>query len=95
VSAKASSNPIDPASRTFLCIGRLNEQKGHLLLLDAFARLVESGAQARLVLAGGGELRGEIESRIAPLASFIESRSRAGSTRQAFANASASARLSS
>ena len=61
------ATPIDPDSRTFLCIGRLNEQKGHLLLLDAFAHLVESGAQARLVLAGDGELRGEIESRIAAL----------------------------
>ena len=37
------------------------------MLLDAFDRLVESGADVRLVLAGDGELRREIESRIATL----------------------------
>jgi colanic acid/amylovoran biosynthesis glycosyltransferase len=62
-----ASAPVAPDSRTFLCIGRFNAQKGHLLLLDAFERLVESGVEARLVLAGDGELRREIESRIAAL----------------------------
>jgi glycosyltransferase involved in cell wall biosynthesis len=42
----------------------LNAQKGHLLLLDAFARVARSVPEARLVLAGDGELRREVESRI-------------------------------
>jgi colanic acid/amylovoran biosynthesis glycosyltransferase len=62
-----AATPVDPDSRTFLCIGRFNVEKGHLLLLDAFARLVEAGVDARLVLAGDGQLRREIESRIAAL----------------------------
>lgn len=60
-----AARPIDPGSRTFVCVGRLNSAKGHLLLIEAFARLIRSGADARLVLAGDGELRAEVESRIA------------------------------
>lgn len=56
---------IPPESKTFTCVGRLSAQKGQLLLIDAFADLVASGADARLVLAGDGELRGAIEARIA------------------------------
>jgi len=57
--------PIRPGSNTFVCVGRLAPPKGQLLLLDAFAELVAGGADARLVLAGDGELRGAIEARIA------------------------------
>ena len=59
------ADPISAASNTFICVGRLSAQKGQLLLVDAFAALVAGGADARLVLAGDGELRGEIEARIA------------------------------
>lgn len=54
-----------PEAPVLLCIGRLNEQKGHLVLLEAFARLAQ--ADARLVLAGDGELRGLVEDRIRAL----------------------------
>lgn len=54
-----------PDRPLLLCIGRLSEQKGHLVLLEAFAALGRS--DARLVLAGDGELRGEVEARIAAL----------------------------
>src|SRR5262249_23334896 len=57
--------PLDSTSRTFICVGRLSAQKGHFVLVDAFARLVRDGADARLVLAGDGELRPEIQARIA------------------------------
>jgi glycosyltransferase involved in cell wall biosynthesis len=57
--------PVDPASRTFVCVGRLSSAKGHVHLIDAFSALIRSGADANLVLAGDGELRAEIESRIA------------------------------
>lgn len=57
--------PVDPRSRTLVCVGRLSAQKGHPVLIEAFARLVRSGVEARLVLAGDGELRKEIETQIA------------------------------
>src|SRR6185369_8422949 len=44
-----------------VCVGRLGEQKGHLLLLAAMRRAFD------LVLAGDGELRGAIEERIRAL----------------------------
>ena len=61
-----AASPIedDPEIR-FVCVGRLTPQKGPHLLVDAFARLIEEGANARLVLAGDGELRDEVEARIA------------------------------
>ncbi len=54
-----------PASAVMLCIGRLSSQKGHLALLEAFARLDRSDVM--LVLAGDGEFRGLIDARIAAL----------------------------
>ncbi len=35
----------------FLCIGRLCEQKGQLLLLEAFSRFINAGFKAHLTLA--------------------------------------------
>ncbi|ESW60841.1 MAG: glycoside hydrolase [Rhodobacter sp. CACIA14H1] len=61
-----AANPAPlPEQPVMLCIGRLSEQKGHLVLLDAFAALARP--DARLVLAGDGELRGKVEQRIAAL----------------------------
>lgn len=57
--------PADPASRTVVCVGRLSAQKGHFTLLEAFADVVRSGVDGKLVLAGDGELRAEIERGIA------------------------------
>jgi glycosyltransferase involved in cell wall biosynthesis len=53
-----------PAARRLVCVGRLCEEKGQLLLLQAAARLAAEGTQFELVLAGDGELRGEIEAAI-------------------------------
>lgn len=47
----------------FLSIGRLSEEKGHICLVNAFARMLHSGSQSRLVLAGDGPLRTKIEDR--------------------------------
>ncbi len=60
-----AAGPIPRGARGFVSVGRLSAQKGQLLLVDAFAELVGSGADATLVLAGDGELRGAIEARIA------------------------------
>ncbi|MEY8829345.1 glycosyltransferase family 4 protein [Sedimentitalea sp. XS_ASV28] len=63
----AADTPPLPDSPVFLCIGRLSPEKAHLILLDAFARVVRTHPRARLVLAGDGELRPRIEARIADL----------------------------
>jgi glycosyltransferase involved in cell wall biosynthesis len=54
-------------SRTLLCVGRLCEQKGQLLLIDAVAQLKRRGMDVNLVLAGDGELRPAIEEKIIAL----------------------------
>ncbi|MEY4412970.1 MAG: hypothetical protein RIQ53_263 [Pseudomonadota bacterium] len=58
---------VAPVGRQLLCIGRLSEQKGHLLLIEAAGRLAQRGIDFNLVLAGDGELRAPIEARIAEL----------------------------
>lgn len=47
-----------------ICVGRLCEQKGQLLLLEATRILMERGTAMELVLAGDGEMRGELERLI-------------------------------
>ncbi|MEM6992401.1 MAG: glycosyltransferase family 4 protein [Myxococcota bacterium] len=58
------ATPIDPDSKTFVCVGRLSPQKGQLLLVEAFAMAIEAGVDANLVLCGDGEMREEIEALI-------------------------------
>lgn len=53
-----------PSGRRLVCIGRLSEQKGHLLLIEAAALVAQQEPDFELVLAGDGELRGPIEERI-------------------------------
>jgi colanic acid/amylovoran biosynthesis glycosyltransferase len=50
-----------------LSIGRLHEQKGQLVLLDAAAALAAEGARFHLTLVGDGPLRAELEGRITEL----------------------------
>jgi len=60
---------LGPTTPTFAVVGRLNPQKNHALLLEAFAdpRL----AHAHLLVVGDGELRAELETRAAPLGDRI------------------------
>ncbi|MBX3269524.1 MAG: glycosyltransferase [Sandaracinaceae bacterium] len=51
-------------SSRFVCVGRLCEQKGQTLLLEALRRLLDRGHHATLVLAGDGERRAAIEREI-------------------------------
>ena len=53
--------PQIPSVRQFLCIGRLCEQKGQLLLLESFKFLVEVNNNVKLILAGDGGMRPQIE----------------------------------
>jgi len=54
-----------PAVPRLVCVGRLCEQKGQLLLLEAAQKLAAQGTTFELVLAGDGEMRAEIETLIA------------------------------
>ena len=56
--------PIKESPR-LVCVGRICEQKGQLLLVNAFNLLAKKGISFELVLAGDGEMRGEIENLIA------------------------------
>lgn len=62
--ADAPSTP-PPANHRLVCVGRLCEQKGQLLLLEAVAKLRARGVPVELVLAGDGEMRPEVEAAIA------------------------------
>ncbi|MHB8887111.1 MAG: glycosyltransferase family 4 protein [Methylovirgula sp.] len=54
-----------PAARHLVCVGRLCEQKGQLLLIEAMRLLASQGVDFELVLAGDGEMRHQIETLIA------------------------------
>ncbi len=51
-------------TRNFVCVGRICEQKGQLLLIDAARQLLDRGEQFSLTFAGDGELRPELERLI-------------------------------
>ncbi|MBX3707346.1 MAG: glycosyltransferase family 4 protein [Pseudomonadales bacterium] len=55
--------PIPEAPR-LVCIGRLSEQKGQLLLIEAVRRLKAKGMLFEVLLIGDGPLRGQLELRI-------------------------------
>lgn len=54
-----------PAVPRLVCVGRLCEQKGQMLLLGAVRQLRDAGVFVELVLAGDGEMRPEVERLIA------------------------------
>jgi glycosyltransferase involved in cell wall biosynthesis len=53
--------------RRLVCVGRLCEQKGQLLILDALAELTAQQVPFEMVLAGDGPMRAEIERRLQAL----------------------------
>jgi len=53
-----------PAVPRLVCVGRLCEQKGQLLLLEAARQLAAQSIAFELVLAGDGEMRGQIDALI-------------------------------
>jgi glycosyltransferase involved in cell wall biosynthesis len=60
----AAAVPV-PDTPQLVCVGRICEQKGQLLLIEAVRILAERGVVFRLVLAGDGDMRAEADSRIA------------------------------
>ncbi len=55
--------PLPQESR-LVCVGRLGEQKGHLLLVEAVSQLAAEGLKFKVVLVGDGPLRAQIQQRI-------------------------------
>lgn len=53
-----------PLGARFVCVGRLSEVKGQILLVEALARLTAAGTECELVLAGDGPMRVQIEQSI-------------------------------
>lgn len=47
-----------------VCVGRLCEQKGQILLLEAIKQLRDEGWNLHLTLVGDGEMRGQLEAKI-------------------------------
>ena len=60
----AASPPAAPVMWQLVCVGRLCEQKGQLLLVEAVADVRRRGVDIALVLAGDGEMRGDVERAI-------------------------------
>ena len=63
---EAAAAPI-PAAPRLVSVGRLTEQKGQLLLLQALGVLHDRGRDFHLTLVGDGELRADIEQLIEAL----------------------------
>jgi colanic acid/amylovoran biosynthesis glycosyltransferase len=61
----AASSQVLPLPRRLVCVGRICEQKGQLLLLEATKLLAAKGVDFELVLAGDGEMRTDVEQFIA------------------------------
>lgn len=61
----ADASEVTPEPNRLVCIGRLGEQKGQLLLVEAARRLATQGVDFQLVLAGDGDMRAELETLIA------------------------------
>lgn len=53
-----------PLKPRLICVGRLCEQKGQLLLVEAAKKLLDANVAFELVLAGDGEMRPQIERLI-------------------------------
>jgi colanic acid/amylovoran biosynthesis glycosyltransferase len=60
----ADDPPPPPVEPRLVSVGRLSEQKGQLLLVEAAACLRDRGVDFELVIVGDGPLRGQLERKI-------------------------------
>jgi colanic acid/amylovoran biosynthesis glycosyltransferase len=60
----SGASPAPSTAKRLICVGRLCEEKGQQLLIEAAARLVAKGVEFELVLAGDGPMRQELERAI-------------------------------
>ena len=66
VDASFSAVPLEPIPEAprLVCVGRIAVQKGHLLLVQAAARLAAEGVEFELTLVGDGPQRAEVDRLI-------------------------------
>lgn len=58
------SQPVPvPDAAKLVCLGRIVEQKGQLLLVEAAAKVIKAGRPFELVLIGAGPMRAQVEAR--------------------------------
>ena len=66
--ALGSRDPLLPGPRnTILCPANLYPVKGHRYLIEAIAMLRKRGVECKLLLAGNGDLRPELEAQVQSL----------------------------
>lgn len=53
-----------PDVKRLICVGRLCEQKGQVLLVEAVRQLKDEGTEVEIVLVGDGEMRRDVERAI-------------------------------
>ncbi len=56
-----------PSPCRLVCVGRLDVEKGHMVLLEAIGRLIADRVACEFILIGDGPLREQIQARIAEL----------------------------
>jgi glycogen(starch) synthase len=61
------SRPLPTDSPRVLCLGRLSPEKGFDVAIGAFVSIVEHFPQARLVIAGDGPLKADLEQQVLEL----------------------------
>ncbi len=61
-----TNEPV-PAAKRLICVGRLCEQKGQPLLIEAAAKLAQQGVDFQLTIVGDGPLKHAIERQIEQL----------------------------
>jgi len=59
------TEPVSETSLSFVCVARLDPEKGHFILLEALEQLVAAGLHGKLVLVGDGRSRRDLEEYIA------------------------------
>jgi glycosyltransferase involved in cell wall biosynthesis len=62
-----AQNGFSAADLLFVCVARLYVQKNHKTLVEAFASGLATVAGAKLLLAGDGHLRNEVEAQVQAL----------------------------
>lgn len=75
--------------KNIVAVGRLEEQKNHRLLINAFAEIAHDYPDEKLVIFGEGPLRGDLENLISKLklSSLVELRGNVENIEQALADA--------
>jgi colanic acid/amylovoran biosynthesis glycosyltransferase len=62
-----SQPTLIPDNSQLVCVGRLSEQKGQLVLLEAASLLAREGLDFKLILVGDGDFRPQVEQAISDL----------------------------